>query len=239
MRRAPDVPEPFGRRDQRPCVIVHGGAESRRYHNVLEALETALALQADLFEFDVRRTADGVLVVHHDEVVGAAALRDLSFEQARRAAADDQDELPRLERILARARGRIRLDVELKETGDEAAVLEMIRAHGFDHQRFVVTAFEQRALDAVHAADPEVVTGLLVYDVSGAEALELFRHSGTAFLGPDHAILDDATLRAAANTGVLLTPWTVNDSSAMRRLLQAEAVIGLITDDPASAIALR
>jgi glycerophosphoryl diester phosphodiesterase len=227
------------RSDGRPFVVVHGGAESRRYRNVLDALETALALEADYFEFDVRRTADGVLVVHHDDVIADTPLRELTFDSACRAADGQQYRVPRVEDVLSRARGRLRLDVELKETGHEAAVLQLLRSHGFAHDQFVVTSFEQPALDAVHATDPAVVTGLLTWDVTGLQALELFQQSAATFLGPDHTVLDDETLRAAVAQGIPLTPWTVNDPPAIRRLMEAQAVIGLITDDPMTALSLR
>ena len=69
MMRAAGVPGISGRADRRPFVIVHGGTEARKYRNVLDALETALALEADYFEFDVRISSDVVLLVHHDDAI--------------------------------------------------------------------------------------------------------------------------------------------------------------------------
>jgi glycerophosphoryl diester phosphodiesterase len=223
----------IGRRDDgSPLVVVHGGAEALRYRNVLEALDAALTHRADYFEFDVRRTADAALVVHHDEDIEGVLLRSLTCAEAQRAAAAAGYELPRLETILTRARGALRLDVELKEAGYEHVVIQAVRASGFDPTEFVVTSFEQTALDAVHATDSDIVTGFLVYEVTGAEALALFRRSGAAFLGPDHAMLDDQTLREAARMNIRLLPWTANAPDPIGRLMQAEAVVGVITDRP-------
>jgi glycerophosphoryl diester phosphodiesterase len=235
-RSGPELPR---RADRRPFVVVHGGAERYHYRNVLDALETALAVSADYFEFDVRSTADGVLVVHHDETIGEAMLGAMPFAEAQRAAQTAGYELPRFDHVLSRATGRIRLDVELKQVGLEDGVLRQLDRHGFSREQFVVTSFEQRALDAIHALDGRVATGLLVYDMTGQQALASFRASGTSFLGPDHAILDDATLAEAASQRIRLMSWTVNDAAVMRRLLGSEAVIGLITDDPVTALAVR
>ena len=60
-----------------PLVVAHGGDAALGYRNVLEALEEAIASGADMFEFDVRRTADDRLVVHHDDCIGTRRLRDL------------------------------------------------------------------------------------------------------------------------------------------------------------------
>jgi len=47
-------------------VIAHRGASGYAPENTLEAFKIALELGARNFEFDVHRTKDGVLVVHHD-----------------------------------------------------------------------------------------------------------------------------------------------------------------------------
>jgi glycerophosphoryl diester phosphodiesterase len=227
------------RSDGLPIVVVHGGAEARRYRDVLEALDAALANSADCFEFDVRCTADGALVVHHDEDIDSAQLRDLRYDDARRKASERGYDLPLLENVLDRARGTLRLDVEVKEAGYEARLLGALRSAGWRGEDFVVTSFEQPALDAIHAADPAIVTGLLVYDVDGPTALRMFQGSGASFLGPDHNILDDQTLRAAMTARVPMLPWTVNDPVAMRRLMRSNAVLGVITDRPIEALGAR
>ena len=49
-----------------PLVIAHRGASREAPENTPAAFEAAIALGADAVELDVRRTADGVLVVHHN-----------------------------------------------------------------------------------------------------------------------------------------------------------------------------
>ena len=50
----------------RPVVIAHRGASHYYHENTMEAFEAAVDMSAEMIEFDVRRTFDGVLVVHHD-----------------------------------------------------------------------------------------------------------------------------------------------------------------------------
>src|SRR4051812_14055963 len=50
----------------KPLVIGHRGASAARPENTVEAFRHAAELGADWVELDVRRTADGALVVHHD-----------------------------------------------------------------------------------------------------------------------------------------------------------------------------
>ena len=49
-----------------PLVIAHRGASRDAPANTPAAFEAAIAVGADAVELDVRRTADGVLVVHHN-----------------------------------------------------------------------------------------------------------------------------------------------------------------------------
>jgi glycerophosphoryl diester phosphodiesterase len=53
--------------------IGHRGAAGHAPENTLAAIQTGIALGIDLVEIDVRRTADGVLVVLHDETVNRTA----------------------------------------------------------------------------------------------------------------------------------------------------------------------
>ena len=57
------------RADGRPLVLGHRGAPRAARENTVEAFRRAVELGADGVELDVRRTADDVLVVHHDPAV--------------------------------------------------------------------------------------------------------------------------------------------------------------------------
>ena len=77
------------------AVIAHRGASRAAPENTVEAFLTAARMGADAVELDVRRTADGVLVVHHDprladtRVIVATPYRDLPAHVPTLAAALD------------------------------------------------------------------------------------------------------------------------------------------------------
>jgi glycerophosphoryl diester phosphodiesterase len=220
-------------------IVAHGGAEVCKYRNVMEALEAALAHGADMFEFDVRRAADGTLVVHHDGAIGSRLLSMCAYGEAASAAAALGYRLPRVTDVIDAARGRVKLDVELKEAGYEDAVMRLLVDCGVTLEDVIVTSFEQQTIDAARAALRGVRTGLLVYDVSGATALELFHRSGASVLGPDYQILDEVTLSRARTEGVPLLPWTVNNPRDVDRFIRSPAVIGVITDVVSEAVRIR
>ena len=51
--------------------------------NTIPSFEKALELGADGFELDVRKTADGQLIVVHGSVVGGLAVQSSTYEQLR------------------------------------------------------------------------------------------------------------------------------------------------------------
>src|SRR2546429_8041733 len=50
-----------------PLVIAHRGASAYAPENTMPAFELAVRQGADMLELDVQRSADGVLVVFHDD----------------------------------------------------------------------------------------------------------------------------------------------------------------------------
>lgn len=222
-----------------PLIVAHRGATTEAPANTIAAFDAAIALGADMIEFDVRRTADDELIVIHDDAIGDRLVAVLTYDEVIEANALAGVRVPRVSELLKRVRGRVRLDVELKEAGYEDRVLDLILRHGFPISEFVVTSFEARAIERVKNARPDVKAGLLVYDVTPRRAMEMFLESPADFLGPDCQIIDDWLLQEAAAARIGLLPWTVNDPVAIRRMLAEPAVIGVITDRTAEALAIR
>src|SRR5512144_2235693 len=94
------------------CVIAHRGASRAAPENTVAAFRRAAELAAEMVELDVRRSADGRLVVHHD-----AHLAD-----GRAVAATRADELPAAVPDLAAALDAcvgMAVNIEIKNDPDE------------------------------------------------------------------------------------------------------------------------
>ncbi|HEX3426460.1 MAG TPA: glycerophosphodiester phosphodiesterase [Acidimicrobiales bacterium] len=93
-------------------VLAHRGASHAAPENTLEAFAVARRLGADGVELDVRRSADGELVVHHDaEVAGRGPVSSL-------AAAELPPAVPSLEAALRACSGLV-VNIELKDLPGE------------------------------------------------------------------------------------------------------------------------
>lgn len=111
------------------------GLTSAVPENSIAALERCIALGVDVVEIDVRRTQDGALVLMHDAKVdrtttGRGKVSDLTLGelQALRLKAGDQATdaaPPTLGAFLKAARGRILVNIDLKE-GSPARVARLV-----------------------------------------------------------------------------------------------------------------
>ncbi|MDO8665828.1 MAG: glycerophosphodiester phosphodiesterase family protein, partial [Gemmatimonadales bacterium] len=84
-----------------PLVIAHRGASGYEVENSLAAFRAAHTLGADAVELDVHATADGALVVHHDEMIGPHHIAHCSLKEVRAQPLKNGESVPTLEEALA------------------------------------------------------------------------------------------------------------------------------------------
>lgn len=226
---------------RRGAVIAHRGASALvEFENTLPAFAKAIEIGADAMEFDVRRTADGVLVSFHDADFGERPIAGLPYGELQALAAAKGFAVPRLEEILELAKGRIFLDIELKEEGYEEELLALVLSR-LEPEAFVMKSFLDRAIARIKTLEPRVETGLLLgverprYGLLG-RIPELFpggrlRRTGADFVAPHYRLLRFGFLARMRRSGYPVLVWTVNEPALMERLL-AEGVRALITDRP-------
>ena len=214
-------------------VIAHRGASAAAPENTIEAFELARELGADWVELDVRRTADGVVVVHHDaHLPDGRVLGDLQ--------ADDLPEhIPNLAEALEACDG-MGVNIEIKNLPDDpdfdadhlvsAAVAGLVAAY-LGPERALVTSFNVDAVDSVHRVDPSIPIGYVteLWDprlaIARAVAHEMHH------LHPFDACVDAALVRHAHEAGLSVHVWTVDDPDRMAELIDA-GVDGIITNVP-------
>ena len=209
---------------QRPLLLGHRGARATVSvpENTLASFDLCLEHGCDGFEFDVRRTRDGVPVVCHD-----ASFRGLSLSGARAhdlAAWQAGGFLPSLEQVLGRYSPLCFLDIEIKDAGLEPQVLELLRQHPPRHG-YVVTSFLPEVLSRLCQLDPRVEVGFL-WERSAAD----WRSQPTQWALAEGRLLDNSLASALKAAGKRIGAWTVNDPADMLRFSALGAEM-LISDD--------
>jgi glycerophosphoryl diester phosphodiesterase len=239
---------PLPRRSTPALVLAHrGGSWPALPENSLAAFERAFERRVDGIEFDVRATADGRLVVHHDPHAVGDDGTELAIDLTPRAELPplaDGTPVPSLDQLLELWRAAVEasdggyrplLDTELKVTGLERQVLAAYERHGVAAGDSVITSFLPDALVALHDVDLDQRLGLIVPrhdDRAPAELVGATLAVGATLLAPHHALVTDELLDAAHEAGVGVAPWTVNDTRQLARLRADRRVEAVITDHP-------
>ncbi|MET9735875.1 glycerophosphodiester phosphodiesterase family protein [Streptomyces sp. NPDC006458] len=235
----------------RPAVSAHRGGSEHHGAATWAAYEDALRSGAEYAEFDIRRTADGVLVVHHDARAGGTGpevARIGHAELCERAGY----RVPVVDEVMALIAGRLVGHLDLKETGYEHTVIDRATAL-LGRDGFVATSLEDRSVTAITRAFPGVRTALSLgrdrKEVGAARLAptrlsELFplrrvRACGAHGVAVHRRLARAGVLREAARHGLFAMVWTVNDDLLMRSFLADPRVDVLITDRPRRAVALR
>jgi glycerophosphoryl diester phosphodiesterase len=198
-------------------ICAHRGASATLPDNSLQAFEAAIESGCELIETDLRRGPDGGIVLAHDSA------------DAR------HEDVVNVEALLALARGRIRLDLELKEPGLERDVLDTIEGD----RGVIISSFSANVLREVRALDPCVQTGLIVEPPLDAQPLGLADRAGADALIINDSLLTRQLLEDAASRRRSIWVWTINDEPRLAELLAEPLVFAVITDVPAQAVAIR
>jgi len=234
------MPHPSGR----PWIVAHRGARLVRGENTLEAFRAARALGADAVELDVRRTADEALIVTHDAALPGwgRPLVEMTRDEVRRVA----PHMPDLAEAIEACAG-MWIDVEIKNAPFEpdwdpdatttSRVAGLIKAQG-SADRVLITSFDPNSVTT--ALDAGMRAGLLVIrsvdpieSLTAVPGIEMILPNVSALAGVRAA----EVVAAAADRGIEVGVWTVNDPVEMRRLA-AEGVGAVATDDPGLAAAV-
>jgi glycerophosphoryl diester phosphodiesterase len=224
----------LGDRREKPLIAAHRGASHAAAENSLVAVERAIEFGSDMVEIDVRRTRDGILIAHHDPVVGDESISSLTYADVTDAKGHA---LATIDAIVGLAAGRTLLDIELKEDGYEAEVVDLLNRR-MAADEFIVTSFLERAL--VAAKRLGVRTGLLCKDPLGADDIfAAVKRTGADIVAPHCDLAQEDVLQGAADRKLPVLVWTVNESVAMKRYLADRRIGGVITDEPDVAVAVR
>lgn len=235
-----------------------GGALLWPEHTML-AYDNAMAAGSDVLELDVHATADGVMVLMHDDVVdrttdGTGTIKDLTWAELSALDAgywftSDKGAsypyrgtgltVPTMEEVLA-AFPEALFNVELKQSDPSLVepMLAMLEAYDA-HDRVVMTSFEDQVLWDIREADPTMLTGFGALEGVDLffwpeEDLDSYEPPTPYFAAPvEYAglIMDTAMVAKANAAGVRIHAWTVNDADQMREVIDM-GVQGIITDDP-------
>jgi glycerophosphoryl diester phosphodiesterase len=190
----------------------------------------------DLVEVDVHLSRDRELVVIHDEELRGSAGRreavaDLTAAELGALDLGQGQGVPRLMDVLALARGRIGVYVELKGARTGAALGELVRHGATDGVELISGSFETELVRELRAGAADVPRSVLFRRTGAAEMIQTCAELGARYAHPCFRPLDAATVDALHAAGLLVMAPHTNDV-AEARAFAALGIDVLATDDP-------
>ena len=228
-------------------LFAHRGVSARYPENTKAAFYAASKLPIAGIELDVHVTADGEVVVIHDETIdrtsnGSGYVKDMTLQQLRLydygswfSEEQKGESIPTLGEVLELfVATHHRINIELKTDvfsydGIEALVLKEIAMHQMT-ERVIISSFNHESLQTVAKMAPYIETAALF-----AEILVDFT-SYTAIIPANaiHVSLPTAfrkSIGRALEKEATIRVYTVNDIEYVKQLQQL-GIQAVFTDDP-------
>ncbi|MBN2411259.1 glycerophosphodiester phosphodiesterase [candidate division KSB1 bacterium] len=225
----------------KPAVIAHRGASGYAPENTLAAFNKAVNMGADAVELDVQLTLDEQVVVIHDPTLDRTTdftgnvcdfyLKDLQKADAGFWFSGEfrNEKIPTLQEVLDAVRGRLQLNIEIKDTEEHLTIVEnvirILKDNEFDH--VFISSFSKEIIELVKEKNASLKTGYLF-------EFKLLKHvfeGDWEYLCASHTLVNEEFVRKARDAGKEVFAWTVNKPHEMDRMIGL-GVDGIITNYP-------
>lgn len=212
--------------------IGHRGARAYAPENTIKSFEKAIEIGVDAVELDIRKTSDNELVVIHDADIkrttnGKGLVSELTLKEIKSFSADGE-KIPTLDETLNFLDKKVKVFIELKETGVEEQVLSIVRSKGLE-KNVVIVSFLEDALKKVRELDSDIETGLIyakhrnpvkaALDLKANYLLALYRFTHSA------------NVQKAHENGLKMVVWTINNPDEVNEYFN-KGVDGIASDKP-------
>jgi glycerophosphoryl diester phosphodiesterase len=213
--------------------IGHRGARAYEPENTLSSYKKALELGVDAVELDVRRTKDGEIIVIHDAEVdrttnGKGLVSQLTLREIKQFNTEKDQRIPTLEEALDFLDKKVKVLIELKETGFEEKMLKTIRKKGLE-KNVIIVSFLEDALRKVRELNDIVETGLIY--AKHKNPIKTASDLKANYLLPLYRFTHTADVQKAHQNGLKVIVWTINKPEEVAEYVK-KGVDGITSDRP-------
>ena len=231
-----------------PIIFAHRGASAYAPENTLAAFELAVQQGVQAIELDAKLSADGHVIVIHDQSVdrttnGSGNVAEMPFPAMQELDAGSSfsvkfrgERIPALNEVFEVVGKRILINVELTNYATPfdtlvPKVVNLVRRHALE-KRVLFSSFFPHNLRRARRLLPEVPRGPLTWaGWMGAWSRTFCWLAPYQALHPYTTSVNARLVQRFHAAGRRVHAWTVNDEAEMRRLF-ALGVDGIFTDDP-------
>lgn len=219
--------------------IGHRGAKGYEPENTLVSFQKALDMQVDGIELDVHLSADGEIMVIHDETIdrttdGQGIVNQLSLSELKNFRIDKKYQIPALTEVFDLVNRDCLINIELKsyETAEKVVSLieKYITEKGWHYRHFIVSSFDWNALQQIRFLNPDIPIGVLTATDLDL-AISFSRFIKAESLHPHFHLLTDKNTLQMQQRGIKVFAWTINEEEDILKI-KSMKVNGIITDYP-------
>jgi glycerophosphoryl diester phosphodiesterase len=211
--------------------VGHRGARAYEIENTLNSFRKALELGANAVELDVRQSKDGKLILSHDENLKRVFGSDVPVSQAtwKELKQLTGSKILTLEEALDFLDSKVdKILVELKETGYEKKVLDIILKEKLQN-RVIVVSFHEDVLAAMRSLHNKIETGLIY--ARSRNPVDAAKRLGAGYLLPLYRFVHTKDVEKAHKNNLKVIVWTINTKEEAREY-SAKGVDGIASDKP-------
>lgn len=219
----------------------HRGASEYAPENTFSSFYLGLLQGANGIETDVQATKDGVLVLFHDDTLdrvtdSTGKIADYTWEELQQVKVYGNshrrfyDRIPTFRAFLESfTQYDIQFAIELKETGIEQGVVDLIYEFGIA-ERTTVTSFKFECLEKVKEIAGTLRVGYLVRD-DGCDHIEELLAIGGEEMAPKAGKITEESVATLRNAGLGVRAWGVVNQDLMRKMCKLK-VDGMTVNFP-------
>ena len=215
----------------------HRGSPKKAKENTLESFSAAILDGADFIEFDIRYSKDRKLIVHHDPALKGHILKEMNYSEIVRLSESSGYKVPILEDVLELCKGKIKLDIEIKEPETTEETIEKTLLC-FKPEDFITTSFHDSVLMKINNKFNYLKKGLLFDDSTKKDLPARILNLKPDFVLPDCKNFDFTVknLIPSLPSELKAVYWNVNTPEEMRKTLENDLTKGIISDFPDIAV---
>jgi glycerophosphoryl diester phosphodiesterase len=219
--------------------IAHRGAKAYEPENTLQAFQKALELNSDGIELDVHLSADGHIIVMHDDTIdkmtnGKGDINSYTLAELKSFRIAGKFQIPTLNEVFDLVDKKCFINVELKNADTSKNVVSLIEEYinkkSWNYEHFIISSFDWNALKEVQNLNPNIPIGVLTEEDLDM-ALAFAETIKAKAIHPDFQLLNKEKVQEIQKKGFLVFPWTVNSEEDIQKV-KSYHVNGIISDNP-------
>jgi len=216
---------------QKVMVVAHRGASGYAPENTLSAMKKAIEMNAEMSELDVQETADGEIILLHDNTLKKTTgvegnIWEMNYADLKGLDAGSwfseeykNEPIPTMQEVIDLVKGKMKINIELKANGHEKMLAErtlrIVEANNFLDQ-VVFTSFKFAEADKIRELNPKAIVGYIFGRLP--KDVDVFT-ADVDILSVNIRTVDAEFMKKAKANGKVVAVWTVNKPEDMKRMI--------------------